>query len=81
MNPLTSHSALVENMLPYIDDQLSQGTRLHHITRHMTGLCNGLPGARGFRRYLSEHANQPGADAQVLCDAFAQIRHRAEADR
>jgi tRNA-dihydrouridine synthase A len=72
-NPVRTRSALVQNMLPYIEEQLTQGTRLHHITRHMIGLCNGLPGARSYRRTLSEHANRPGADIGVLIKALAQI--------
>lgn len=77
-HPPITRLALAENMLPYIEAQLTRGARLHHITRHMTGLCNGLPGARSFRRHLSENANLPGADAQVLYDALSLVRLEAE---
>ena len=66
---------------PYIGRELDRGTRLHDITRHMLGLFAGMPGARKFRRHLSEHARSPGAGLDVLRDACAHIetatRHRA----
>ena len=49
------------DMRPYIASHLEAGGRLHQITRHMLGLFAGRPGARGWRRRLSEGANRPGA--------------------
>lgn len=49
-----SRAAVVEAMAAYADDQLAQGTPFRAIGRHMLGLFNGLPGARRFRRLLSE---------------------------
>ena len=46
--------AVVEAMRPYIADHLAAGGRLHQVTRHMLGLFQGRPGARGWRRVLSE---------------------------
>jgi tRNA-dihydrouridine synthase A len=60
-------------MLPYIEQQLQQGSRLHHITRHMLGLFNGMPGARRYRRYLSEHGCRPAADATTLLRAVEHM--------
>ena len=71
--PTCNHFAVVERMLPYIDTQLANGSRLNHITRHMTGLFQGIPGARRYRRYLSEHACLPGAGSEVLLEATAQL--------
>ena len=64
---------VIHAMLPYIEEQLSDGARLHHLTRHMLGLFNGKPGARNFRRFLSENANRPGADGKVLLQALALV--------
>ena len=61
---------VVEQMLPYIERELAQGERLSRITRHMTGLFLGQPGARAWRRYLSEHAYEEGANADVVVDAL-----------
>ena len=61
-------------MIPYIETQLTRGSRLNHITRHMMGLFQGMPGARAYRRYLSEHATQPDAGPEVLRRAVAELR-------
>lgn len=53
-------------MRPYITAHLAAGGRLHQITRHMLGLFAGQPGARAWRRVLSEHASRPGAGLEVL---------------
>ncbi len=63
-------------MLPYIEDQLAQGTRLHSMTRHFVGAFNGVPGARAFRRHLAENGVKPGAGVNVLTDAIALVEAR-----
>ncbi|WP_375783704.1 tRNA dihydrouridine(20/20a) synthase DusA [Bradyrhizobium sp. Pha-3] len=64
-------------MLPYIERQLAEGTRLHSITRHFVGAFHGVPGARAFRRYLAENGVRPGAGSDVLRDAIARVDDRA----
>jgi tRNA-dihydrouridine synthase A len=64
-------------MLPYIEDQLARGVRLHAMTRHFVGAFHGVPGARAFRRHLAEHGVKPGAGANVLSDAIALVDDRA----
>ena len=63
--------AAIDAMLPYIEQQLSDGARLHHMTRHMLGLFQGQYGGRQYRRHLSEHAHKAESDIEVLCDAMA----------
>src|SRR5690606_13328084 len=53
-------------LLPKLAPQLSQGASLHHITPRTLAIFNGLPGARQFRRNLSEHATRKGAGTDVL---------------
>jgi len=60
-------------MLPYIERQLGQGHRLHAITRHMLGLFAGRPGARAWRRHLSEHATRDGAGPEVVEAALVRV--------
>lgn len=60
-------------MLPYIERQLAEGTRLHSITRHFVGAFHGVPGARAFRRHLAENGVRPGAGTDVLSDAIARV--------
>jgi tRNA-dihydrouridine synthase A len=64
-----------EAMVPYIESQLAQGTRLHSITRHFVGAFHGVPGARAFRRHLAENGVRSGAGAgvNVLRDAIALV--------
>jgi tRNA-dihydrouridine synthase A len=65
---------LVERYLPYIEEQLEQGVQLKHMVRHMLGLFQGMPGARHWRRYLSEHAVQAGADISVVVEALRKMK-------
>ena len=64
---------IVEQLLPYIENEIAVGTKLHAITRHITGLFNGLPGARAWRRSLSEQATKYPADISVVTRALAQL--------
>jgi tRNA-dihydrouridine synthase A len=67
---------IVENMKPYIAEQLAQGVWLQNITRHMLGLFHGLPGGRLWRRVLSEEASRPGAGLDVVEKAAEQVASR-----
>ncbi|WP_277754424.1 tRNA dihydrouridine(20/20a) synthase DusA [Rosenbergiella collisarenosi] len=71
--PAVDCVAAVEAMYPYIDSELARGTYLGHITRHMLGLFQGIPGSRQWRRHLSENAHKPGADVTVLEAALAKV--------
>ena len=64
---------VVHKMLPYIDRHLAAGGRLHQITRHMLGLFAGRPGARGWRRALSEGAVRNHAGPEVVLEALARV--------
>lgn len=64
----------VAAMKPYIAAHIDQGGKLHQITRHMLGLFTGRPGARGWRRVLSEGANKPGAGLDLLDRALAEVQ-------
>ena len=44
----------------------ARGERLHHLSRHLVGLFQGVPGARAWRRALSEHGNRPDAGWEVV---------------
>jgi len=68
--PIITRSEVVELMSEYINMHVANGGRAWHVLRHMLGLCNGLAGARQFRRYLSECASVEGADAKILEQAF-----------
>jgi tRNA-dihydrouridine synthase A len=63
-----------------MEERLKQGAPLSAITRHMLGLFQGLPGARAWRRYLSENVHKPGAGPEVVSAALALVRRNAPAD-
>lgn len=63
-------------MIPYVEREMARGTRLHGITRHMLGLFTGVPGARAFRRHLSEEGVKPGAGIAVLREALDLVLDR-----
>jgi tRNA-dihydrouridine synthase A len=65
--------AVAAQMRPYIAAHLESGGRLHQITRHMLGLFHGRPGARAWRRVLSEGASRDGAGLDVFNAALAQV--------
>jgi tRNA-dihydrouridine synthase A len=75
-----TRSEVVEQMLPYVERELAAGTRLNSITRHMLGLFAGQPGARMWRRQLSEHAHRDGAGSEILVNALNAMPAIASAD-
>jgi tRNA-dihydrouridine synthase A len=75
--PAPSRFEVVERLLPYVERELAEGTPLRAISRHVLGLFNGVPGARAWRRRLSEAAHGPGAGAQLLLDALSAVRDAA----
>jgi tRNA-dihydrouridine synthase A len=77
--PHATMKDVFEAMMPYIDDQLAHGTRLHSVTRHFVGAFHGVPGARAFRRHLAENGVKPGAGVNVLRDAIALVEDRVVA--
>ncbi len=62
-----------DKMMAYAENYVAKGGRLNHVTRHMVGLFQGLPGARRFRQILSSDATRPGAGPEVIAAAFAAI--------
>ncbi|WP_200897613.1 tRNA dihydrouridine(20/20a) synthase DusA [Arsukibacterium ikkense] len=71
--PVLTQHELVRAMLPYIEQQMQQGARFWHIARHMLGLFQGLPGARLWRRHLSENGHLAAAGPEVLVQALAAV--------
>ena len=71
--PVLSREEIIELVLSYIAQETSKGTRLHSISRHILGLYNGLPGAKKWRRYISENAPRADADENVIKQALAFV--------
>jgi len=68
--PEPTRLSVLEQFIPYIEGQLSQGVSLQNITRHILGLFAGQPGGKHWRRYLSEHARLKNAGPEVLFAAL-----------
>ena len=68
--PLPERRAVVEAMAHYAEAHLSRGRRLHDITRHMLGLFAGEPGARAWRRALSQAGQTRNAGPELLLGAL-----------
>jgi tRNA-dihydrouridine synthase A len=64
----------IAHYVEYMSTKLGEGVPLNAMTRHMLGLFNGQPGARQFRRYLSENATKRGADISVLRAALSFVK-------
>jgi tRNA-dihydrouridine synthase A len=76
-DPCPDREAAALRMLPVLERHVAEGGRPGQVTRHMLGLFTGQPGARGWRRALSEGAARPDAGHGILLDALEHVRMRA----
>ena len=72
-SPAKSRDDVITNLLPFTQRHLARGGQLNHITRHILGLYQGVPGARKFRRHLSENAYKKEAGISILAEANALV--------
>ncbi len=73
-SPAPDRREVIERLLPYAESMVSQGVPLNRITRHILGLFHGCPGARRYRRVLSEGAHLPAADSRLIVQAAAEVK-------
>lgn len=64
--PLLTRYEILERFMTYVQQNLDQGIYLGHMSRHILGLFLGQPGARAYRRYISENAYKDGAGVEVI---------------
>jgi tRNA-dihydrouridine synthase A len=74
--PYANMHDAIDALMPYIERELSRGTRLHSVTRHLVGAYQGMPGARAFRRYLAEVCTRPDAGTEQLRGALRIVSER-----
>jgi tRNA-dihydrouridine synthase A len=60
--------------MPYIQTQLDKGAPLMRMSKHLLGVFQGVPGARQFRRYLSENGHKKGAGIEVVERALSMVK-------
>jgi len=67
--PVLPRGEVIDAFIPYIEEELMNGTALHSMTRHIHGLFLGCKNAKSWRRYLSENDNSEGAGVDVVIEA------------
>jgi tRNA-dihydrouridine synthase A len=72
-DPASGRHEVIERLLPFIAQEQAAGTPVNRITRHILGLFQGQPGARAWRRHISENAHRKGADLSVVAEAAALV--------
>ncbi|WP_285259017.1 tRNA dihydrouridine(20/20a) synthase DusA [Halopseudomonas bauzanensis] len=76
--PVRSRIEVLEALRPYIAAHLAQGGMMHHVTRHILGLFQGLPGARHFRRQLSTEVHRTDQPLALYDQLVMQMAERTE---
>lgn len=72
-HPLPTRHEIIERLIPFVEQEQAAGTPISRITRHILGLFNGQPGARAWRRHISENAHRKGANYSVILEAAARV--------
>lgn len=67
--PGSTRHEVIDGLIPFVELELRAGTPLNRMTRHLLGLFHGVPGARAWRRHLSERAHLSGAGSEVIREA------------
>ena len=79
-----TRESFLDSLVPYIVQELERGCSLHGMVRHLLGLYQNEPGARIWRRILSEDSTRPGAGIEVFHqarEAMEQVRRQVLADQ
>ena len=71
---VTCREDIIDLMSVYLERQVEEGTAVKHVSRHLLGLFQGMPGAKAWRRYLSENAFKDDANTELLQQAFAAMK-------
>ena len=74
-NNILSREEVIENLIPYVKNELKKGTRLNQIMRHTLGLFHGQTGASNWKRYLSENMCVRDADVQKIDHLMDKIKY------
>lgn len=73
-HPAADRGVIIEKMTDYIEKQVREGVAVKHISRHMLGLFQGIPGAKAWRRYLSENAWRDDGNTELLVQALEAMK-------
>lgn len=72
-SPLPDRTRVISGIRDYLSQQLAEGTAIRHTGKHLLHLFPGIPGARAYRRYLSDHMFKTDADISVFDNALKQL--------
>tara|TARA_B100001559_G_scaffold226922_1_gene190780 strand:- start:858 stop:1850 length:993 start_codon:yes stop_codon:yes gene_type:complete len=72
---IPSRQDVIEQLIPYIKDEIKKGTRLNQIMRHTLGLFHGQTGASYWKRYLSENMCVRDADVKKIDHIMDKIKY------
>ena len=72
---IPSRQEVIENLIPYVREELKKGTRLNQIMRHTLGLFHGQAGASYWKRYLSENMCVRDADVKKIDHILDKIKY------
>ena len=79
VNTLPSRDDILSQYMEFMAKEMQEGVSLTHMTRHILGLYQGLPGARKWRQYISQNAHLKGVGLEVVNQAAEQVKHAMEA--
>ena len=71
---LSGREQVVHAMSDYLEREVASGTPVKHVSRHMLGLFQGMPGAKRWRRYISENAHLDPSNARLLEEALSHLQ-------
>ena len=74
-NKVLSRQEVLENLIPYVKEELKKGTQLNQIMRHTLGLLHGQTGASYWKRYLSENMCVRDADVKKIDHIMDKIKY------
>lgn len=71
--PVKTREEIIQEFIPYVNEQIAQGVKLSSMTRHILGLFQGQRGAAIWRRHLSQYAHKQDANVNIIYEALRLV--------
>ncbi len=72
-HPIPSRHEIIKRLMPFVQDEFEKGIPINRITRHILGLFQGQPGAKAWRRHISENAHRRDAVPDLITEAAQMV--------
>lgn len=72
-HPIPNGHDIIDQLIPFVQEEFTRGTPISRITRHILGLFQGQPGAKAWRRHISEYAHRQGATPDLITQAASMV--------